>query len=109
MSKDAGGWEVYIGGVRAAQLWPRFSLPRGGDQTAAGTSLRTRHKHPGTHRVSIGSVLVDQEVSLRLQPIPDSFVCPLSGGVMADPVATVDGLVYDRVICYHMLVYVGMC
>jgi hypothetical protein len=29
-------------------------------------------------------------------PVPDSFVCPISAAIMVDPVATVDGCVYER-------------
>ncbi len=32
----------------------------------------------------------------RLLPIPDSFICPISTGIMVDPVATVDGSIYER-------------
>lgn len=39
---------------------------------------------------------MSEEEVLRLQPIPDSFICPISCSVMVSPVATVDGNVYDR-------------
>ena len=39
---------------------------------------------------------LDEELAVRLQPIPDSFKCSISLEVMEDPVATVDGSVYDR-------------
>lgn len=38
----------------------------------------------------------DEEQSLRLMPIPESFRCPISQDVMVDPVATVDGAIYER-------------
>eukprot|EP00439_Symbiodinium_sp_Y106_P049247 s3050_g6.t1 len=34
--------------------------------------------------------------AVRLMPVPDSFVCPISAAIMVDPVATVDGSVYER-------------
>ena len=43
-----------------------------------------------------GEGRIDQEASLRLQTIPYSFVCPISFGIMANPVATMDRVVYDR-------------
>ncbi|CAE8701850.1 unnamed protein product [Polarella glacialis] len=39
---------------------------------------------------------LDEETSLRLLPLPDSFVCPSSADVMRDPVATADGCIYER-------------
>ena len=39
---------------------------------------------------------LDEELAVRLQPIPDSFKCSISLEVMEDPVATLDGSVYDR-------------
>merc|ERR1719401_1340047 len=33
---------------------------------------------------------------LRLQPVPENFLCPISTSIMEDPVATVDGAVYER-------------
>jgi len=36
------------------------------------------------------------EQQLTLMPVPDSFICPISTGVMQKPVATVDGSIYDR-------------
>lgn len=32
----------------------------------------------------------------RLMPVPDNFLCPISASIMVDPVATVDGCVYER-------------
>ena len=45
---------------------------------------------------SVEDDLMDEELAVRLQPIPDSFKCSISLEVMEDPVATVDGSVYDR-------------
>ena len=42
-----------------------------------------------------GNVL-DEQVGIRLQPIPDNFICPISAAIMDDPVATIDGNVYER-------------
>ena len=39
---------------------------------------------------------MDQTMLLRLQPEPESFQCPTSTEIMDDPVATIDGCVYDR-------------
>jgi len=36
------------------------------------------------------------EGRLTLEPIPDCYVCPISRVPMEDPIATVDGCVYDR-------------
>jgi len=33
---------------------------------------------------------------VRLMPVPDNFLCPISAAIMVDPVATVDGCVYER-------------
>ena len=45
---------------------------------------------------SVEDDLMDEELAVRLQPIPASFKCSISWDVMEDPVATVDGSVYDR-------------
>ena len=45
---------------------------------------------------SVEDDLMDEELAVRLQPIPDNFKCSISLEVMEDPVATVDGSVYDR-------------
>lgn len=39
---------------------------------------------------------LDEEESVRLLPIPECFVCPMSQTPMEDPVMTVDGCVYER-------------
>ena len=39
---------------------------------------------------------LEEELAVHLQPIPDSFKCSISLEVMENPVATVDGSVYDR-------------
>ncbi|CAE8654503.1 unnamed protein product [Polarella glacialis] len=39
---------------------------------------------------------MNDESNVRLMPVPDSFLCPITGEIMQDPVATVDGQVYDR-------------
>lgn len=38
----------------------------------------------------------DEDESVRLVPIPDCFICPLTATVMEDPVMTVDGCTYER-------------
>ncbi|CAE8708817.1 unnamed protein product [Polarella glacialis] len=45
---------------------------------------------------SVCEGFLDEETSMRLLPIPDSFVCPISADVMRDPVATADGCIYER-------------
>lgn len=40
--------------------------------------------------------LLDDSQDMRLMPVPDSFVCPISAAIMTDPVATVDGCAYER-------------
>ncbi|CAE8635427.1 unnamed protein product [Polarella glacialis] len=45
---------------------------------------------------SVCEGFLDEDTSLRLLPIPDSFVCPISLVVMRDPVATADGCIYER-------------
>mmetsp|Transcript_48116 Transcript_48116/g.112507 ORF Transcript_48116/g.112507 Transcript_48116/m.112507 type:complete len:642 (+) Transcript_48116:82-2007(+) len=38
----------------------------------------------------------DEDEGLRLLPIPESFICPMTQTVMEDPVMTVDGCTYER-------------
>ncbi|CAE8620210.1 unnamed protein product, partial [Polarella glacialis] len=38
----------------------------------------------------------DEDESVRLMPIPECFICPMSQTPMEDPVMTVDGNVYER-------------
>mmetsp|Transcript_66893 Transcript_66893/g.160162 ORF Transcript_66893/g.160162 Transcript_66893/m.160162 type:complete len:659 (+) Transcript_66893:143-2119(+) len=38
----------------------------------------------------------DEDEGLRLSPIPESFICPMTQNVMEDPVMTVDGCTYER-------------
>jgi len=38
----------------------------------------------------------DEDESVRLMPIPECFICPMSQTPMEDPVMTVDGCVYER-------------
>jgi hypothetical protein len=45
---------------------------------------------------SIVNAQVDLDQQLRLMPLTDSFICPISQAVLQDPVATVDGCVYER-------------
>ncbi|CAE8606352.1 unnamed protein product [Polarella glacialis] len=45
---------------------------------------------------SVCEDFLDEETSLRLLPIPDRLVCPISVDVMRDPVATADGCIYER-------------
>lgn len=39
---------------------------------------------------------LDEDESVRLMPIPECFICPMSQTPMEDPVMTVDGCVYER-------------
>jgi len=39
---------------------------------------------------------LDENLGLRLMPVPDGFFCPISAAIMADPVSTVDGCAYER-------------
>ena len=45
---------------------------------------------------SIENGILEDDLRLRLQHMPGSFLCPISTSVMKDHVATVDGAVYDR-------------
>ncbi|CAE8601035.1 unnamed protein product, partial [Polarella glacialis] len=45
---------------------------------------------------SIEGDFLDEDAPLRLMPMPDSFLCPISATIMQDPVATVDGCSYER-------------
>merc|ERR1719454_1689707 len=38
----------------------------------------------------------DEDDGVRLMPIPDCFICPMTATVMEDPVMTVDGCTYER-------------
>ena len=40
--------------------------------------------------------VLGEEQAVKLMPIPEHFVCPMSLVPMVDPVLTVDGSVYDR-------------
>eukprot|EP00927_Polykrikos_kofoidii_P053911 TRINITY_DN48431_c0_g1_i1.p1 TRINITY_DN48431_c0_g1~~TRINITY_DN48431_c0_g1_i1.p1 ORF type:complete len:811 (-),score=142.23 TRINITY_DN48431_c0_g1_i1:208-2640(-) len=63
----------------------------------------SRHAHYGMHWgegaarcFSIEGDFLDEDQDVRLMPVPDSFMCPISAGIMVDPVATVDGCAYER-------------
>lgn len=63
----------------------------------------TRHANYGQHWgegaarcFSIEGDFLDDEIGPRLMPVPESFFCPISSAIMADPVATVDGCAYER-------------
>ncbi|CAK9022825.1 Hypothetical protein (Fragment), partial [Durusdinium trenchii] len=45
---------------------------------------------------SIEADFLDEDQSIRLMPVPESFFCPISATIMSDPVATVDGCAYER-------------
>mmetsp|Transcript_97106 Transcript_97106/g.177933 ORF Transcript_97106/g.177933 Transcript_97106/m.177933 type:complete len:722 (-) Transcript_97106:79-2244(-) len=69
----------------------------------AGSPDPARHAHYGEHWgegaarcFSIECDILDEDHAVRLMPVPDSFVCPISACIMVDPVATVDGCVYER-------------
>eukprot|EP00929_Paragymnodinium_shiwhaense_P084166 TRINITY_DN44992_c0_g1_i2.p1 TRINITY_DN44992_c0_g1~~TRINITY_DN44992_c0_g1_i2.p1 ORF type:complete len:845 (+),score=181.28 TRINITY_DN44992_c0_g1_i2:207-2741(+) len=40
--------------------------------------------------------LLDEGLSPQLEPVPESFVCPISQSTMVDPVCTADGCAYER-------------
>ena len=63
----------------------------------------SRHAQYGEHWgegaarcFSLEADILDEDHAVRLMPVPDSFVCPISAAIMVDPVATVDGSVYER-------------
>lgn len=63
----------------------------------------SRHAQYGEHWgegaarcFSLEADILDEDHAVRLMPVPDSFVCPISAAIMIDPVATVDGCVYER-------------
>jgi len=63
----------------------------------------SRHAQYGEHWgegaarcFSIDADILDEDLAVRLMPVPDSFVCPISAAIMVDPVATVDGCIYER-------------
>jgi HEAT repeat protein len=39
---------------------------------------------------------LDDDDTIRLLPVPELFICPMSQAVMEDPVMTVDGCLYER-------------
>jgi len=39
---------------------------------------------------------LDDDDGIRLLPVPELFICPMSQAVMEDPVMTVDGCLYER-------------
>lgn len=45
----------------------------------------------------------DEASGARLSPIPDCFICPLTTAVMADPVMTADGCMYEREYIEHWI------
>lgn len=45
---------------------------------------------------SLDGDFLDEEQGVRLMPVPESFICPISMCVMENPVATVDGAIYER-------------
>mmetsp|Transcript_108798 Transcript_108798/g.306598 ORF Transcript_108798/g.306598 Transcript_108798/m.306598 type:complete len:768 (+) Transcript_108798:130-2433(+) len=63
----------------------------------------SRHAHYGQHwgegaarYFSIEGDFLNEDQAVRLLPVPDSFICPISAIIMEDPVATVDGCAYER-------------
>lgn len=81
-------------------LSPFMTYPAPASSTEGGT---TRHAHYGEHWgegaarcFSIETDILDEDHAVRLMPVPDSFVCPIAASIMRDPVATVDGCVYER-------------
>lgn len=70
---------------------------------AAGAPQPTRHADYGrrwgegaARCFSIEGDFLDEDQGVRLMPVPESFMCPISLAIMADPVAAVDGSTYDR-------------
>eukprot|EP00913_Durusdinium_trenchii_P024551 g23048.t1 len=68
-----------------------------------GSFPPSRHAQYGEHWgegaarcFSLEADILDEDHAVRLMPVPDSFVCPISAAIMVDPVATVDGSVYER-------------
>merc|ERR1719161_1439883 len=45
---------------------------------------------------SIWDEHADRDQQLKLMPVPESFICPISNDVMKCPVCTVDGCVYEK-------------
>mmetsp|Transcript_23659 Transcript_23659/g.74359 ORF Transcript_23659/g.74359 Transcript_23659/m.74359 type:complete len:653 (+) Transcript_23659:125-2083(+) len=71
--------------------------------TAFAALPPSRHAQYGEHWgegaarcFSMSADILDEDHAVRLMPVPDSFVCPISTAIMVDPVATVDGCVYER-------------
>ncbi|CAE7610550.1 PUB4 [Symbiodinium sp. CCMP2456] len=67
------------------------------------SNVPSRHAQYGEHWgegaarcFSLEADILDEDHAVRLMPVPDSFVCPISAAIMVDPVATVDGSVYER-------------
>mmetsp|Transcript_23990 Transcript_23990/g.54003 ORF Transcript_23990/g.54003 Transcript_23990/m.54003 type:complete len:642 (-) Transcript_23990:57-1982(-) len=70
---------------------------------AFSSNQPSRHAQYGEHWgegaarcFSLEADILDEDHAVRLMPVPDSFVCPISATIMVDPVATVDGSVYER-------------
>lgn len=70
---------------------------------AATASTASRHAQYGEHWgegaarcFSLESDILDEDHAVRLMPVPDNFLCPISAAIMVDPAATVDGCVYER-------------
>lgn len=72
--------------------------------TAFSEQAPSRHASYGQHwgegiarcfSIATGDFL-NEDQAVRLMPVPECFVCPISAGLMRDPVATVDGCAYER-------------
>eukprot|EP00929_Paragymnodinium_shiwhaense_P106430 TRINITY_DN7180_c0_g2_i1.p1 TRINITY_DN7180_c0_g2~~TRINITY_DN7180_c0_g2_i1.p1 ORF type:complete len:809 (-),score=234.95 TRINITY_DN7180_c0_g2_i1:235-2661(-) len=82
------------------------SLGDGGgssSSTAPAPGAHSRHGDYGQHWgegaarcFSIEGDFLNEDEAVHLMPVPDSFICPISAGIMVDPVATVDGCTYER-------------
>merc|ERR1719188_32499 len=77
------------------------SLPS--EASLAAFQQPSRHAQYGEHWgegaarcFSIESEILDEDHAVRLMPVPDNFLYPISAAIMVDPVATVDGCVYER-------------
>ena len=48
------------------------------------------------HCFELEHVLLDDAQRLRLIPVPENFMCPISAGIMQQPIFATDGSVYDK-------------
>eukprot|EP00927_Polykrikos_kofoidii_P062596 TRINITY_DN57403_c0_g1_i1.p1 TRINITY_DN57403_c0_g1~~TRINITY_DN57403_c0_g1_i1.p1 ORF type:complete len:902 (+),score=161.87 TRINITY_DN57403_c0_g1_i1:57-2708(+) len=72
-------------------------------QARTPVAARMRHADYGQHWgegaarcFSIVGDFLDEDQGVRLMPVPESFMCPIAQAIMVDPVAAVDGNIYER-------------